>query len=367
MRAADNLSNTIGQHEGEAITFMTQSSNRTPTQSFDQIIGAKTGKKVYVINGNSAEQGDQPGDAGISYLNGQMVRGLSNPGDMYRDLLSKVVPSTGTQPPPANSGKSIIDSSLADLNALKTKLGRSDQNSLDRYLAGVRALETKLGGTTTGGTTVTSASCKTPTNNPNVDKTSAASNGNLFLERFQTFNDLITIALACDITRSISIMLYPETAGLTFPSAPANLRFNGVDIAGWYNHNLSHFGHVINSDADYSHESSDGIPRCITRDRYMFSVVIYLINKIKAAKDPSGSPILDNTIIHAQYGVKDGMHYAGNTRAAPLVVAGGRNFMTPGKSFDFGSNDVSDMFYTFNTLLGLGLTSFGGSSKLMSL
>lgn len=367
MSAADNLSNQIGQHPGEAITFMTMSKNTTPQISLDQIVGQKTGKTVYVINGNPADPGPVDGDNAISYLNGKQVIGFSNPGDMYRDLLGKVVPSTGSSTPrlPA-SGKSIIDSSMTDLTALKNSLGKSDQPALDQFLSGLRTLETKLA-STGGSGAVGVGSCQNPTNDPNVDKTDAATNGSLWLERFQEFNSLISIAFACDVSRSVAMMLYPESAGLTYPSAPSNLRFNGVDIVGWYNHNISHFGHVINSNADYSHESSDGIPRCITRDRYFFSVAVDLMNKLKGINDPSGSRILDNTIMHIQYGVKDGMHYAGNTIAAPLVVAGGKNFMNPGQSYDFSSYDVGDMLYTFNTMLGLGMTNFGGFTKQMKL
>jgi hypothetical protein len=378
MSASDNLSGQIGQHPGEAKTFMTMSTSSQPTTSFDQIIGAKTGKKVYLIDGNTADSGPQDGDNNISYLNGTQLRGLSNPGDMYRDLLGKVVPSTATPPtstpvpaPVTNSNKSIIDAALQDLNHLKNTLSRSDQTSLDQYLSGLRALEVKLvASNATNPSTVSSGglACKSPVNNPNVDKTSAAGNGALYMERFQTFNDLIAIAFACDISRSVSVMFYPESADLVFPSISSNLRFNGVDIEGWYNHNISHFGHVDGGGSgDYSKESADGIPRCITRDRFFFSIFIDLINKLKATKDPSGSAILDNTIVHLQYGVKDGMHHSNNTPSAPLVVGGGRNFMTPGQSFDYSNYDVADMFYTFNKTLGLGLSSFGGSSKTMKL
>ena len=76
---------------------------------------------------------------------------------------------------------------------------------------------------------------------------------------------------------------------------------------------------------------------------------------------------MDSTIVHAGFGVKDGMHNAYNTKSPPTLVAGGRNFLTPGQVFDFGGYDVSDMFYTFNNVLGLGMDSFQGSSKLMKL
>jgi len=382
--AADRLSNANGQHAGEPVAFMTCSPNMTPQISFEHMIANKYGKAAIVIQGNTADQGDNAADNAISFLAGKAVRGLSNPGDLYRQLLGQVSPtSLALASTPATSTRSsIIDSALTDLNQLRAKLGSSDQERLDDYLAGVRALELKFAATSPTASSApplsptpaplpvsggTAKSCTKPVNNSAVDSSSAAANGSLYLDRLRTFNDLIAIAFACDVTRSVSVMMDVETGGRSFPSAPPELIYKGADIAGWNNHNISHFGHVTNSNADYAYSSPDGIPRCITRDRFYFSVVADLIAKLKAAKDASGSSILDNTIIHSGFGVKDGMHNATMTKSPPLVVAGGRNFLTPGQSFAFGAYDVADMFYTFNTLLDLGMTNFQGASKLMKL
>jgi len=370
-KAADNLSNTHGQHPGEAVAFLTCSPNMTPKISFEHMIAEKVGKPAIVLQGNTADLGDLPADNGISFLNGRVMRGMSNPGDLYRQLLSEVTPPD-TQPttsPQHNLNRSIIDSAYSDLTDLRRKLGKNDQQRLDDYLAGIRALEVRLGvsqgnpnspsGVTAGG------ACVTPTNNPLVDSSSAAANGILYLERMRTFNDLITIAFACDITRSISVMMDVETGSRSLPSAPPELIYKGADIAGWNNHLVSHFGHF--ESGDFAHSAPDGIPRCITRDRFYFSVVADLIAKLKTARDATGSAILDNTIVFSGFGVKDGMHHAQLTKSPPIVVSGGRNFMKPGQSFDFSSYDVADMFYTFNTFLGLGMTSFQTGTKVIPL
>jgi hypothetical protein len=178
------------------------------------------------------------------------------------------------------------------------------------------------------------------------------------------FNELITIAFACDLIRSVSVMLDVETGSRSLPAAPRDLVYQGVDITGWNNHLVSHFGHF--SGGDFSHSTPEGIPRCITRDRFYFSVVADLIRKLKAAQDTGGSSILDNSIVLAGFGVRDGMHYMHLSQGAPLVVGGGRNFMTPGQSFDLGAFDVADMFYTFSKHLDMGLSSFQGASRLLS-
>ncbi len=359
-QAADNLANSYGQHVAEAVAFLTCSPNLSPSISFDHMYAKQCGKAAIVLQGNTADQGDQPQDNGISYLDGRMVRGISNPGDLYRQLLGQiVVPST---PPslPDNVSQSIIDSSLTDLNQLRSKLGASDKQRLDDYLAGIRVLELKLKNSPPSGSS-NSGICTTPTNNQSVDRTGAAGDSSLYLERMRTFNDLIAIAFACDVTRSVSLMLDVETGSRSLPAAPTDLVYQGADTAGWNNHLVSHFGHF--SGGDYAHESPQGIPRCITRDRFYFAVVADLIRKLGEARDMSGSSILDNTIVHAGFGVKDGMHQIHLSEGAPLIVGGGRNFLSPGQCYDFAAYDVADMYFTFNLKLGMGMPSFARSSK----
>ena len=378
-RASDNLQNQAGQHNGASVAFLTCSPNMNPNISFEHMIAAKVGKPAIVLQGNTADQGDAQADNAISFLNGRQVRGISNPGDLYRQLLGQVAPSAALAlagSPTTPVAKSILDSALVDLNQLRSRLGKSDQQRLDDYMSGVRSLELKLAGAAPGtpGTSPGSSpstptpvgnACVAPTNDAAVDSAAAAANGSLYLERMRAFNDLITIAFSCDITRSISVMLDVETGGRSLPAAPTGLVYQGADIAGWNNHLLSHFGHF--ESGDYAHSTPDGIPRCITRDRFYLSVVVDLITKLKSARDANGGAVLDSTIVHAGFGVKDGMHNAYNTKSPPTLVAGGRNFLTPGQVFDFGGYDVSDMFYTFNNVLGLGMDSFQGSSKLMKL
>ncbi len=371
--AADMLANGNGQHVGEAVAFLTCSTNLSPKISFEHQFANKIGKPALVIQGNTADQGDRYQNNGISYLNGRMVRGISNPGDLYRQLVGQViVPST---PPPQqpNVGRqleaSIIDSSLVDLNQLRTKLGRSDQQRLDDFLAGLRELEVKYrdGGSPVGGGSGkgSSAACRAPTNKANLDSATAAGDSSVYLDRMRMFNELITIAFACDLVRSVSVMLDVETGSRSLPAAPRDLVYQGVDIAGWNNHLVSHFGHF--SGGDFSRATPEGIPRCITRDRFYFSVVADLIRKLKAAKDPSGSAILDNSIILSGFGVRDGMHYMHLSQGAPMVVGGGRNFLSPGQSYDLGSYDVADMYFTFSRHLEMGLADFQGASRNLSI
>ena len=87
-------------------------------------------------------------------------------------------------------------------------------------------------------------------------------------------------------------------------------------------------------------------------------LVVDLINKLKAVSDPSGSAVLDNTIIMAGFCVDDGQHNGGPSLGTPLVVAGGKNFMSPGRSMDASLYDLNDLYFSFAGMLGMKLSNF---------
>ena len=53
------------------------------------------------------------------------------------------------------------------------------------------------------------------------------------------------------------------------------------------------------------------------------------------------------------------------TTGLPIVLAGGRNFLSPGNFYAFPNGDVSDLYFTLNKKLGMGLNSFGGSTTIL--
>jgi hypothetical protein len=162
---------------------------------------------------------------------------------------------------------------------------------------------------------------------------------------------MIVLAFKCDLVRSVSFMYDAEvndrTKGIDCPSS---LIYNNADITTGMHVGISH----------YFGPSGGGRDRTISRDRYYLYLFFYLLDALKQAIDPSGSPILDNTIVMAGYGVLDGNHDPLNSEGTPLVVGGGRNFMHPGNSFELAGADMTDLFYTFSTFLNLGWTDYLG-------
>lgn len=359
------------EHASQAAAYFTCATAITSsTTTLEHRIGDKFGKPAFVLCGSTSGANMEP-QRYISYRNGKGISGITNPGDLYRSLLSQVVPSSGggggtptpTPTPTAatDNNKSILDSTIADFNAFNKTLGKSDRAKMDEFLTAVRELEGKVVSTAPTTTTPpppmsTGGACQKPTLDSKLDSTNTKDTA-LYLPKFYAFNDMIKIAFACDITRSVSIMVDVETSSRTFASAPSELIYQGVDITGGH---TSHMG--------ISHEAinTTGYNMCVTRDRVLMTMVIDLVNKLKSSTDPSGSRMLDNTIIQAGYGVEDGNHsYFKSER--PLILAGGRNMITGGTSLHLSTNEYRDLYYTVSSLIGAGLSDYQGSTRILKL
>lgn len=343
-------------HANGAMSFLAcpPSSDMTGITSFDQLLADRLGKPAWVLTGGVTSADIKPWDEQISYRNGVGIKGISNPGDMYRELLGKISPTTTNPTATGLSArqKSILDASLADFASLRSTLGQTDRLKIDQFQNSVRELETKVLASTS--TTTTGGSCTAPTLNATTD--TAATSTSLYLPKFYAMNDMIKIAFACDITRVVTIMLDTETTTRTFAPPPASLIYNGAKIDGQQSHIA--ISHASPTPAGYD--------IAVTRDRVMMQIVVDLVEKLKMTTDPSGSKILDNTIIHSGFGVEDGNHGSFVGRRATFIM-GGRNMLTGGKTVSLGGYYQKDILYTYSKLLGSGLASFRGSTTTVPL
>jgi hypothetical protein len=327
----------------------------TTSHSIDQHIADATKKDSIVLYGGNQYVSDEAPflqnlSRWLSYRKGLAVQGMANPGDVYRRLLSQVVgtPMTAQNP----MAKSVLDASIADLNRLKSQLGRSSQGKLDQYMESIRYAEKQLAGSGPG-KLGTSAACVAPKLDPSLD-TAEATTSDGYYARFRAFNEYIALAFACDIARAAVVSFdfeaseRPETG-----SAAPNLVYSGAEVTGQYKHGMAHL------------QGMHALESCITRDRSYLSLVFDLLTKLKAMRDPSGSSILDNTIMTAGHGIDDGQHGYHVSAGRPLIVLGGKNFLHPGNSFDARTWDKKDLWYTASRHLNVGLADFKGSTKML--
>jgi hypothetical protein len=323
--------------------------------SFDVMYARKTpmGRNISLAN---SEQGNGDGvEYGyeLSHKDGQKVVPEINPVSFYNTYFQGL---TGTTAPPKTDyarNPKILDVPVGATSSLRSKLGSQDRVTLDAYLSSLSDLKTKLG----TAPPMPGVTC-TPPGVPTVDMSSTNQEGlrgQSYFDRMKAFNSLIATAFQCDLFRSVAISLGGEGNYTTYDGVyPASLNYNGASLNIQYDHSVSHQSPISGESGGYGFDPN------MTRDRIHLYLVVDLINKLKAVTDPSGSAVLDNTIVMAGFCVDDGQHGGdgGTTRGSPIIVAGGKNFMSPGKSIDASSYDLNDLYFTFGNLLGMGLTSF---------
>jgi hypothetical protein len=375
-----------GQHACGISSFLTcgYPTDNSPVctiavDSFDQIVAQKNsvnGGRPLVMCGGAI--GDQVADGTafhygefLSYRGGKAVAPYKNPVSLYRDMFSGIVapatpggPATPATPQATLArNKSVLDNAVSDIARLQAKLGTSDKQKLDDYLTSLRALELKLAGPPTvvppNTTTATGEVACVPMTAPasTMDNEDYYGNKVDFPERLQAFNDMLVLAFKCDIVRSVSITFDTEGGPRRFKNKiPASLIHQGAEM----NEIEAHIG--------MSHYADDPAKqnRCITRDRFYLSYFFSLMNALKQANDPSGTPMLDNTVILCGHGIVDGNHNTGST-GMPMVLGGGANLGMHHGNYRALSNDMSDLLYTISGKLSLGLTNFQGSTKTITL
>jgi hypothetical protein len=354
------LKNGAGGHGGSKPCFFTgqvpanlgSNASGISGDSFD-VMYAKTtpsGKNIYLAN--SAQGG---GDGvtypyELSHKDGQKVVPEINPVSFYNTYF-KGLTASSTAPPLSDYARNskILDLPSAATTSLRGQLGKADRLRLDSYLASLSDLKKSLGAQPQV------ASCSPP-GMPKVDASTTNQNGlraMAYFDRMMAFNSLIATGFQCDLFRSVAISFGSEGNYTTYGGVyPASLNYNGASLTVQYDHSLSHHSPISGEPGSYGYEPN------MTRDRMHLYLVVDLINKLKAVIDPSGSAVLDNTIIMAGFCVDDGQHKSGPSLGTPLLVAGGKNFMTPGRTFDASAYDLNDLYFTFSGLLGMGLTNF---------
>ena len=354
------LKNGAGGHGGSKPCFFTGQVPKNISSNVSGIAGdsfdvmyAKTtpsGKGIYLAN---SSQGGGDGVAyayELSHKDGQKVVPEINPVSLYTTYFKGLTGSTTTSAVSdyARNAK-ILDIPTAATNSLRAQLGKADRIRLDSYLASLSDLKKSLG------VQPPIVGCGAP---PMPTVTASTTNRNglkgmAYFDRMKAFNSLIATAFQCDLFRSVAISFGSEGNYTTYDGVyPASLNYNGAALTIQYDHSVSHQSPISKEAGTYGYEPN------MTRDRVHMYVVTDLINKLKAASDPSGSAVLDNTIIMAGFSVDDGQHSSGPSLGTPMIVAGGKNFMTPGRVLTASNYDLNDLYFTFSSLLGMGLTNF---------
>jgi hypothetical protein len=164
--------------------------------------------------------------------------------------------------------KSVLDAVIDSYGSLSPKLGSLDRATMDAHLTAIRDLEMRLGAGPSGGS---SAACAKPAS-PSIEY---QKNDN-FPAVGKLQMDLLVMALACDLTRVVT---------LQWEAAYSDVRFT------WLGADRGH--HTISHDSDGNQDSVEMLTKINVWYAEQFA---YLLSKLEAIKEGSGS-LLDTSLV----------------------------------------------------------------------
>ncbi|HEY0708081.1 MAG TPA: DUF1552 domain-containing protein [Polyangia bacterium] len=203
--------------------------------------------------------------------------------------------------------KSALDFIRGSASDLQKRLSSSDVKKLDQFLTSVRELEGRVGAPEMQvGMPV---SCQAPARPSDAYAVGNVPAGYSRQVHADLMNDLVAVALQCDITRSVNFMLddarsdfvYNFLKERTFTAAGST---PGNANVGSY-HGLQHAGETNNGFATIGH--------------WMVAQTTKLAQKLMAVQEGAAGSILDNTVMVLASGMKGGNH---DSRDIPIAIVG---------------------------------------------
>ena len=309
--------------------------------SVDQVVSQAIGEQTPFPH--LVYQVDPSNSGGLSFAersNGSYayVQAQTSPLQAYRNLFTGFTPPDDSAPVDDLEQRlrvSSLSHVRGQIASLQARLGTADRERLEFHLHEVRALETRLGETIGG--TPAGTSCAVPSF-PDSDP------GNLGglpdqETRALLFNDLIQMALACDLTRTVALYMSDKTTGEGMPHPAWNNGVGGL-------HHVQHFTNNASlNDAN----------------RLIVGYYADLLSKLKALSEGPGN-LLDRTAaVFCMEGGKAGRMADGggdpnhSTDNMVSLLAGRAGGLVPGQHVLANEDHQAIVFNTAIRAVGLDL------------
>lgn len=247
---------------------------------------------------------------------------------------------------------SVLDFVLDSARSIANKLGREDKPKLDQFLTSVRSLEERVRAVdaTMGG----GAMCSVTERHPYAYAVDNVPSGYNRGDHADVMNDLIVMALQCDVTRVVTHMLDDARSDFVYDhlierqfNDNGSVQGNGGRVAGF--HGLQHAG-----------DSNNGYA---TINWWLSSKVADLCMKMDAIDEGDGT-LLDNSIVLYGGSMRGSDHKANKLPFLYLGKGGGVFKTDMHVKFPDTPSDrpLRDLYYTImNAYFGLGIDKFGDS------
>jgi len=286
-----------------------------------------------------------------------------------KDVYGRLLPNGPQNQDPAQLAKilaqqqSVLDHVQADFTKLQSKAGALDKQRLDAHATAIRDLERRLA--------LAPASCVEPDPSivdPAVNQNTAAS----FNATLDVMLRLAQVALACDLTRVVTVVLdeaHPDCFG-----------FKQVGDASFF-HSMVH---ETNGTASGTPLSNDPTAMGIVKayHNYNASQFARMLDLLANTPEPDGTSLLDNTLVVWCGELSGGDHSLDHI---PYILAGkAGGLITPGRYVRFPRKPSSldpcqaeicsktqgpahnDFLAALATMMGVPTNKFGNASVATS-
>lgn len=252
------------------------------------------------------------------------VKPILDPSTLYRRLFGNVAQDFQGSDKSSEHYASALDAVIDDAKSLRQKLGAADQERLDRHLEGLFEIETRL--------KAAPVVCQIP---------GAPSGEELdVMARFELQTDILAAALRCGITRVFSHMI---TGG----AHPLRINKQGIQNGpgGTANHGGLHAG-----------------KRDTAIGNTLFSLIAlnFLLNRLKEEQSPTGSSLLESSMIYATSEYATGWHH--KHEEFPVILAGSAGgALNTGNHIRTQKGNICEVQLTILQALGLDYEAWGWS------
>ncbi len=245
--------------------------------------------------------------------------------------------ATGTMPDPAvvkalKTRQSVLDYVGTALDRQAQRLGTEDRLKIQIHANAVRNIERQLQGGAIG------PGC-TPPVLPSTDFKPMAN----FPPLVQSEMDLITAALACGMTRTVTLALGDgEDYNIYFPWL--GLTGPGIEFPTRHKHDIAHRPGVNSVDK-------------INTEKWFMSMFAYLLNKLSSVPEGAGT-MLDNTVVMWLNSLNSGFGHT--VLKLPIVIAAGANMgIRTGRMMELTKEAHNKVLAALANSVGVPMTGWG--------
>jgi hypothetical protein len=340
-------------HAGAATSFLTATPGGVRDEttilartSVDQIIAQHYGNATQLPSlelsmDNKGNAGECSANVSCTYINTISWRTPTMPLPMEnnpRAVFERLFGDGGTTEPAARRArlsqqKSILDSVLENLAALRGQIGERDRTKVDEYTEAVRDVERRI----------QKAEEQSSIELPIVEQPAGAPAA--YEDHVKLMFDLQLLALRCDLTRVITFMLGREQSSRTYAEI-------GVPEA---HHPLSH------------HENDPARVLQMSKvNHYHAKLFADYLAKLRATADGDGSLLDHMTVLYGSGLSNSTVHQHNNL---PILLLGGGNGRLKGGTHIRYAEDtpLANLLVTLMDKLGLPVETFGNSTGALNI